>query len=400
MRLIRSIRRAALGAAVAGAAVAAVPGIAAAASDCTYDPATHTAKVTLDDSGANKLLIQVSGGGFIGVDGNRLCVSPGFEFASVSNTDRLEINEIITNSRDGVTIDESGGEFAPGFGGELDRHPEIEIVVRKAGGISSPGETAIIGTPTNDVIRIANGAVSLQRDLKAGADLDNDVDLTLPPGVINVSGGEGADFLSGQGFGSRLPTLSGLVLSGGPKDDTIFGGSSGDLIIGDGGADTLNSVDSAADIVIGGSEFDNAIRDSHDSLSGVESFNQNPVGRLTLAPRLLKAEAGRTERLTMRWKHPESWRELRKVQMKVYRGEKAVAVVDARPGRGSLSSSGAVELMSGSKLSHRGKWVTAKLALRLPKSLWGEDLRVDVRATDSDGQRQLERGAGTIELKR
>ena len=54
--------------------------------------------------------------------------------------------------------------------------------------------------------------------------------------------------------------------------------------------------------------------------------------------------------------------------------------------------------MSGSKLSHHGKWVTAKLALRLPKSLAGEDLRVDVRATDSDGQRQLERGAGTIEL--
>jgi hypothetical protein len=84
--------------------------------------------------------------------------------------------------------------------------------------------------------------------------------------------------------------------------------------------------------------------------------------------------------------------------MRIYRAEKAVAVIDARPGRGSLSSTGAVELMSGSKLGHHGKWVTAKLAMRLPKSLAGEDLRVDVRATDRHGRQQLERDAGRIHV--
>ena len=82
----------------------------------------------------------------------------------------------------------------------------------------------------------------------------------------------------------------------------------------------------------------------------------------------------------------------------MYRGKKAVGMINARPAGGRLADMGAVELMSGSKLGHHGKSVTAKLALRLPQSLAGEDLRVDVRATDSDGQRQLERGAGTIRV--
>ena len=80
--------------------------------------------------------------------------------------------------------------------------------VRKVGGVSSSGETTIIGTPGNDVIRIARGAASLHSDLQAGKDLDDDTDLVLPPGGINVLGGQGADFVSGQGYGGRLPTLS------------------------------------------------------------------------------------------------------------------------------------------------------------------------------------------------
>ena len=395
---LTSIRRAALGAALAVVAVGAVPAIASAATDCTYDPVTRTATVTRDDSGANKLLIKVSGG-LIGVDSNRLCVSSGFDFASVTNTDRLEINEIVTNTRDGVTIDESGGEFAPGFTTEADRHSEIEIVVRKAGGIASAGETTIIGTPGSDVVRIARGSVSLQRDLQAGADLDEDTDLQLPPGVITVLGGDGSRFPVRSGL--RRPAADAVESSpsrAARRDDTIFGGSSGDDLFGDGGNDTLRSADLATDVVNGGSGFDNAIHDSHDVVDGVESAVQSSVGRLVLAPRVLKAEAGAAARLTMRWMHPESWRELRKVELSVYRGKKAVGMINARPAAGRLTDMGAVDLMSGSKLGHHGKWVTAKLAVRLPKSLAGADLRVDVRATDSDGRRQLERGAGTIRV--
>ncbi len=397
MHPIRSTRRLALAAALTGAAVGAVPAVASAATDCIYDPVTRTATVTNDASGANKLPVRIEGP-FIEVDSNRLCVSTGFDFATVTNTDRLVINEVVTNTRDGVTIDQSSGEFAPGFTTEADRHSEIEIVVRKAGGIASAGETTIIGTPGNDVVRVARGSVSLQRDLKAGADLDEDTDLQLPPGVITVLGGDGSDFLSGQAYGGRLPTLSNITLSGGTGDDTIFGGSSGDDLFGDAGNDTLRSVDLATDNVIGGSGFDNAIHDKLDGVFTVESAVLSSVGRLVLAPRVLKAEAGQTAQLTMRWKHPKTWRELRKVELSVYRGKKAVGMINARPADGRLTDMGAVDLMSGSKLSHHGKWVTAKLAIRLRRSLWGKDLRVDVRATDSDGQRQLERDAGTIHV--
>ena len=69
----------------------------------------------------------------------------------------------------------------------------------------------------------------------------------------------------------------------------------------------------------GGPGFDNAFVTSSSTSSPTTSRTviQLPrIGRLRLAPRVLKAEAGRTARLTMRWKHPKSWRELRKVQMK------------------------------------------------------------------------------------
>jgi len=42
--------------------------------------------------------------------------------------------------------------------------------------------------------------------------------------------------------------------------------------------------------------------------------------------------------------------------------------------------------------------VTAKLAVRLPESLAGRRLRVDVQATDAQGRTQLEPGAGLIRV--
>jgi hypothetical protein len=88
--------------------------------------------------------------------------------------------------------------------------------------------------------------------------------------------------------------------------------------------------------------------------------------------------AGKTSRLKLAWKHAKAWRELRTVEPSPYRGTEAVGMINARPASGRLFGTGAIGLMSGSRLSHEGKWVTAKLALRPPKSLAGEDLRVDV----------------------
>ena len=65
-----------------------------------------------------------------------------------------------------------------------------------------------------------------------------------------------------------------------------------------------------------------------------------------------------------------------------------------------LTAHGVVDLKATAcKLSRRGRTVTAKLAFRLPKSLAGEDLRVDVQATDKHGHKQLEPSAGLIQVR-
>jgi hypothetical protein len=60
---------------------------------------------------------------------------------------------------------------------------------------------------------------------------------------------------------------------------------------------------------------------------------------------------------------------------------------------------GAAKLIArDSKLSHRGKTVAARLAVRLNRSLAGRNLRVEVRATDRRGHMQLEPNAGVIRV--
>ena len=213
-------------------------------------------------------------GPLIGVDSNQLCVSSGFEFATVTNTDRLVVHEFVTDIHDGVTIDESNGEFAPGFAPEADGHSEIEIVVSKAGGVADNGRLNIIGTPGNDVIRIARGAVSLQRDLQAG---QRPRRRRRPPGTprggVTVEGSSGSRFPVRPGV--RRAAADAVVSRPGraaPGDDKLFGGTQGDYLFGEGDNDTLNSVEQVpSDFVSGGSGFDNAIHDAIDNLDGIES---------------------------------------------------------------------------------------------------------------------------------
>jgi hypothetical protein len=123
-----------------------------------------------------------------------------------------------------------------------------------------------------------------------------------------------------------------------------------------------------------------------------------PIGNLKLALRTLRARAGTTAHLNLSWTHPKAWRELRKVELQLYDGaDKQVGNVTARPR--SLIARGALKLMAGdSRVSHHGKTVTARLALRLPRSLAGQNLRLAVQATDRHGRRQLEPDAGVIHV--
>jgi hypothetical protein len=47
---------------------------------------------------------------------------------------------------------------------------------------------------------------------------------------------------------------------------------------------------------------------------------------------------------------------------------------------------------------HSGRTVTARLAMRLARSLGGRSLRLAVQATDVNGRRQLDAHAGVIRV--
>jgi hypothetical protein len=125
------------------------------------------------------------------------------------------------------------------------------------------------------------------------------------------------------------------------------------------------------------------------------------VGRLRLSPAAVKAQAGKVAHLRMRWTHPTAWRQLRSVEVRLYRGIDRSATIAISPRSERIRSQGSVRLIRGASLiTHRGKAVIARLAVRLPKAMAGEQLRVDVEATDRDGHRQLERSAGLITIAR
>jgi hypothetical protein len=84
--------------------------------------------------------------------------------------------------------------------------------------------------------------------------------------------------------------------------------------------------------------------------------------------------------------------------VRLYDGADLVGMISVRPRDERLTADGSVELSAGSRVAHQGRTVTAKLALRLSKSLAGRYLRIAVQATDRHGHKQLEPDAGTIRV--
>ena len=403
MHCFRSIRRLALGAAVTGAAIGAGPALAGAASTCSYSPDGGGVVSVTDGSNdgvgtVEKLRIAIVGQFITVGDGNRqtnACRGPA-GFALTTNTSQINVTAKIRDYDDGIIVDQSQGELGPGRFPEADGNSELEVTTFPAGPLDIRPELELIGTPGPDVIRIGGqfGAVNL------GSDNDTDIAAVGGFNKVRVDGGLGDDFITGTGNANGSPgrTTIPLTLEGSFGRDILMGGDATDMLIGGPDNDGLYSSDGVVDHLFGGQGVDDATADFKDDLRDVEIRSLSNVGRLRLAPRFLRARAGETARLTMSWKHPKAWRELREVKLGLYRGNQAVAMINARPGSGQLTSTGAVQLMSGSRLSHHGKWVTAKLALRPPKSLAGQNLRLAVQATDRHGHKQLERDAGVIHV--
>jgi Ca2+-binding RTX toxin-like protein len=417
------IRSVVLGLALAGAAIGLVPAAASAAPKqptCTYTDGTR--QVNLFDKSDAVYLHIVRDGDLIAARNSENsanttlvhCFSTtgsGLK-ATVNNTDKIVVSGTPVNTssggcpvgcpkptiNDGYLIDTSGGPFAPGATLETDGNSEIEMIF-ETGGIASQLE--VRGSNSTDPARAdairVGGPLGF---LNFGYDDDTDVKVRAGAAEVTIDAGAGADFVTGTGNSTQnLPTTTvPLLLLGGSGKDFLFGGNARDTIFGGTEDDYIQTPDDVRDVVDGGPQLDAAITDVLDTVTSLESNVVMPIGTLELSPRTLRARAGRPTRLNLSWTHPMAWRELRSVELQLYDGgNERVGSVMARAA--GLKARGAVKLLRRSRVGHHGKAVTARLAMRLPRSLAGEHLRVAVEATDRLGHRQVEPDAGVIRVR-
>ncbi|SRR6266545_1569330 len=387
-----TFRRLALAAAVSGAAIAATPALASAASTCTFSPNSPIARVDVfDGSGSARLAIERSGQ-FIAIAdvGGPLKLCPGpTGNATVFNTD-----QIVVHGNTSIPGDEfSVQTLAPGKTPESDGNSELETIINNA----TPTRLTVFGTAGPDTMRVASGG-----GVMLGSDADVDV-RDFSATEVSLQGGFGNDFLSGRGgFPASIPgpATTQVTMFGEQGDDTLVDGpQANDSLIGDVGNDTLFSFDSKIiDKNFGGADFDTATVDKGDLVNSVERLTQ-VVGRLKLDRTAITARAGRPARVTVGWKHPEGWKQLRSLKLTASDAGDVVGSIRIDPARGRISAHGALDAARGSTIAHHGKWITTHLRLRASKPLAGRTLRLAVQATDVHGARQLEPLAGSLTIK-
>jgi len=194
---------------------------------------------------------------------------------------------------------------------------------------------------------------------------------------------------------------------GGPGRDTLFGADGPDILVGDRdpdtiaafrGSDTIFAKDGESDVVGCGSgpEIDTAHLDPDDIDGGCEDVE---VGVLRLTPKTVRADVDEPARMRLSWRHPDGWKQLRTIALRLRDGLVPVGEITIHARAGRIAGDGATKVArKQTRLTRKGKTVTARLALRLDESLAGRALKADVVAADRRGQRQLERNAGMVRV--
>jgi hypothetical protein len=403
MKPSSTLGRLALAAAVSGAAISATPALANAASTCTYSPNSLPARVEVFDGGGSQRLTIARSGQFIAIrDGftaAKLCPGPTGN-ATVTNTDQIVVHGTTVRLEDSneFMVDQTQGRFAPGKTAEPDGVSEIETIIDTDGVLDGRRMLlAVFGTAGPDTMRVSSGG-----GVMLGSDADVDIRARNATDV-SIQGLGGSDFRSGRGgvpASSPAPATTHVTMFGQDGDDTLVDGPlSGDQLQGAAGDDTLFSHDfQPFDANFGGEGFDQATIDARDNGGppDIERTHLIAVGRLKLAPAAVTAHAGEPARVTLAWKHPKAWKQLRSLKLRASDAGNEVATITIDPARGRISDRGAITATSRSKVAHRGMTVTADLHLRPSEKLAGRTLHLAVQATDAHGRTQLEPLAGRL----
>lgn len=158
--------------------------------------------------------------------------------ATTTNTSRISVTAP-GGSAEVLTIDQSGGEFAPGATSESDAFSEIEIAANL--GDASDG-VVVLGRAVDDLISIGQNGVALN------ADGDVDVTFVVQPQSIEAHGLGGTNTLTARGgHGAGTAFLGSAVLyvgdggsaTGAGGNDRLYGGPNNDTLVGNGGSDVL-----------------------------------------------------------------------------------------------------------------------------------------------------------------
>jgi Ca2+-binding RTX toxin-like protein len=207
------------------------PAPATAVSTCSFDEPNATVHVVIP--GADTAVLSRSGDA-IRLDG------VACETATISNADLILIvdDELGPVGKPNVTIDLSGGPFAPGPTVETDGSSEIEIWHEISE--EPAGTLRIVGSPGNDrfdMTNLSEGEVGAWFDMDVGSGLDGEGDL-------DITSFERFEFALGGGDDQvRIDELGGFAppmkLVGGPGNDVLPDGTAGDEIHGGTGRDLL-----------------------------------------------------------------------------------------------------------------------------------------------------------------
>jgi hypothetical protein len=248
-----------------------------------------------------------------------------------------------------------------------------------------------------------------QRTLPVTATLNNgklddgeagEGDSIAAAGSMIVDGGSAGDTIIAATAAPSNNSLHGNGgddrVEGGEGSEFVAGGPGVDLIIGNGGNDQVDAKDGVGDVVGCGTGTDTAFLDSLDIFSSCET---RPVGALRLAPKTVRAEAAEVARVKLSWRHPKTWKQLKRIELRLTHAGAPVGAIAIAPRTRTISAVGAVKVARrASRVRRDGKTVTARLAIRLDRSLAGQTLSIEVKATDTRGRRQLERNAGTVRV--
>ena len=102
--------------------------------------------------------------------------------------------------------------------------------------------------------------------------------------------------------------------------------------------------------------------------------------------------------MPLAWTHPKAWKQIRSIEAIAFDGAKQIGSVKLTPA-GAVSATGKLSIVKdATRIGHHGKTVTAKLGLKVAKSLKGHTLSIDIAATDRDGTRQVEPAARSFRV--